>query len=217
MTQTRLLRGGRDYPIDEGSCPDAWEPSFNKGGHRLRPAVQQGMERGRRLLHSPLECPTTWKCFGPFRSVAGWACSFSRLPKGHDLRFEYGGEISALIGDPGRANMLVALLSGRARPRQNCCRRRRFSAHGKRTFRDAHSEPYSPLSSAKAGIAIIASPPDKWPACWKPSWRFFRETEMSFLARHAASIRPFARPGPVTTTWPAASASLLPTLSLKNM
>ena len=38
----------------------------------------------------------------------------------------------------------------------------------------------------------------------------------SLLARHAASIRPFARPGPVTTIWPAALASLLPTLSLKN-
>ena len=118
-------------------------------------------------------------------------------------------EIAALIGDPGRSN--TARRPAR-RPRadgeRTRSRRGRVPLHGERTSGEAYREPPDLRSPAKAATITTVSHPRMWPTCLKRSWRSPRTGMKGRLARRAASIRPFAKPEPVTTIWPAGSAFL---------
>ena len=127
-------------------------------------------------------------------------------------------EVGALVGDPGRANILSALIDGRA---LTACELAwtagvtPATASGHLTKLVAGG--LLAVASARGGTATSASPPPTSPACW----RGMMVVAPAHAARRAAPratprTPPCARPAPATTTSPGASASPSPMRSSRE-
>ena len=76
--------------------------------------------------------------FGRFRSIIGWACSFGRLPKSHDIRYEYGRNRSAYRRSRPLEHARLPAQRPRIDSNRTRSRRRRVPLHGERTFGEAY-------------------------------------------------------------------------------